>query len=601
MKYKKITSVFLILCLISASIFPFFGVAAIDFSDINLKINSVTWQDPENTVLIWDHTEGLSYRIYRCDTENGEYELIGTSSSGCYRDNKARYPKEYFYKIQPVGTDGIGGKLSEPLKSGTNPQKLSCVTVIMYHNFISEEDIKNGVEFEEYSISPSAFEEDLKYLKNNGYTTITSDDLIKYMHGEKPLPPKAVIISIDDGTLGVYKNAWPLLKKYKMKADFNVIGENIDAAWETIHNGGTRLGQTAPYCQWNELKEMCKSGEINLCSHTYGLHKYNRQKRVGMMINDGESIESYTEVIKEDFKLASRCITGWTDIVPKTVAYPYSKRNEITDDVILANTSYEVLMAGDSVRATTGNYFVDGAGKEGYLPLMNRPCRMDGYPIETYLKDAQKKDYSNGINKAENTKSLTESECNHLASLYSSFIDVNETDWFRGSVYYAYVNSLMSGTSTFTFEPMLNTSRGMIATLMYRLEGSPAVSGEVFDDVDKGQYYAKAVTWAAKNKLVSGYGAGKFGPDDPITREQMAAILYRYAAFKGCNTDNFGNLFVFNDKSEISEYALKPLAWAVSEGLVTGKGDGILDPKGKAVRAEIAAILMRFCSNLENK
>ena len=101
----------------------------------------------------------------------------------------------------------------------------------MYHNFVSEADIKNGVEFEEYSILPKDFEEDLLWLKNNGYITITSDDLLRHLEGKKSIPHKAVIISIDDGSWGVYKNAWPLLKKYNMKADFNVIGAQIDATW----------------------------------------------------------------------------------------------------------------------------------------------------------------------------------------------------------------------------------------------------------------------------------------------------------------------------------------------------------------------------------
>ena len=179
------------------------------------------------------------------------------------------------------------------------------------------EDIANGVEFEEYSLKPEDFEEDLKYFRNNGYTTITSADLIDYINGEKPLPLKAVIISIDDGTEGVYKNGWPLLREYRAKADFNLIGENIDSAWELVHGGGTRVGQSAPYCVWEELTEMERSGEINLCSHTYGLHRFNNDGRTGASMKEGETAEEYAAVVKADYDLCVSCIGGWTGAAPR--------------------------------------------------------------------------------------------------------------------------------------------------------------------------------------------------------------------------------------------------------------------------------------------
>jgi peptidoglycan/xylan/chitin deacetylase (PgdA/CDA1 family) len=256
----------------------------------------------------------------------------------------------------------------------------------MYHNFITEEDEAAGIEFEEYSIHPDDFEADLIWLKENGYTTITSRDLIDYLSGKvKTLPEKSIILSIDDGTLGVYTHAWPLLKKYGMKADFNVIGHLIDETWEKLREGDTRDGETAPYCTWEELAEMSESGEMNICSHTYDLHTYDRSGRIGMDLIEGESIEDYIQAIKDDYELAARCIGGWVGIEPTTVAYPYSKRHAACDEAILKNTGYKVLMADQGSRGTLGNYFVDGCDMASQFTLMSRLCRMDGTPISEYI------------------------------------------------------------------------------------------------------------------------------------------------------------------------------------------------------------------------
>ena len=335
----------LLLCLAMAA-GAFSGTAA---ASQDWSVRSATWQDPNNVVLMWQAQEGYTYQVYRSDSPDGTYTMIGTSASGSYRDGEAEWtsadgaqsvskdgistawPQNIYYKVQAVAPNGALGALSQPIRAGTNPQKLSKVTVLMYHNFISAQDIANGVEFEEYSLDPADFRADLQYFRDNGYTTITSADLLDYINGEKPLPAKALILSIDDGTLGVYTNAWPLLKEYRMKADFNLIGEWIDESWELVHDGGTRLGMSAPYCEWNELIEMSSSGEINLCSHTYGFHRYNRDGRIGSSIMEGEPLEDFIQVVKDDYDLSVSCIGGWTGTPPTTMAYPYSRRStEIT-------------------------------------------------------------------------------------------------------------------------------------------------------------------------------------------------------------------------------------------------------------------------------
>ena len=152
----------------------------------------------------------------------------------------------------------------------------------------------------------------------------------------------------------------------------------------------------------------------------------------------------------------------------------------------------------------------------------------------------------------------------------------------------------MSGTADDLFSPNISTTRGMIVTILYRLEKEPTVSNSSFSDVSENAYYAKAVAWAATENIVGGYGDGKFGPEDPITREQLAAILYRYAQYKGTNNSNTADLSVFTDAASISEYAEDAMRFAVGNGIMNGNGDGTINPTGTATRAEAAQMLMNF-------
>ena len=372
----------------------------IEQSDISMETTvegKAIWQDPNNIVVIWETEQNCKYKVLRSSSRDGEYSYVGESQVGSYRDNTVKYPENYFYKIERTNYLSKQVKLSEPIRAIVNSEALSSVSVIMYHNFVSEEDVKNGIEYEEYSISPEDFEEDLIWLKNNGYITITSDELLEFLEKKEALPSKAVVISIDDGSWGVYKHAWPLLKKHGMKADLNVIGAQIDATWETLNSGKTRDGEAAPFCTWEELAEMQKSGVINICSHTYGLHVYNKDKRIGMNLMENETEEEFTTVVKEDYNLSVKCIRGWVGKAPKTVAYPYSKRCIESDNIILSNTGYEILMAGEGARGTVGNYFVTGCDISNQLMLISRPCRMDGTPISVYLERIERED-NNGIN-----------------------------------------------------------------------------------------------------------------------------------------------------------------------------------------------------------
>ena len=178
------------------------------------------------------------------------------------------------------------------------------------------------------------------------------------------------------------------------------------------------------------------------------------------------------------------------------------------------------------------------------------------------------------------------------------FTDVAEGDWFYDAVKYVNENEMMVGTTDTLFGPDDTTTRAMIVTILYRLEGSPAATGASFADVSADAYYASAVAWAAQNGIVMGYSDTQFAPDDNITREQMASILYRYASFKNYDVTAQSELAGYTDVSAISDYALTAMKWANAAGLINGRTDTTIAPQESASRAEVAAILMRFCENV---
>lgn len=178
------------------------------------------------------------------------------------------------------------------------------------------------------------------------------------------------------------------------------------------------------------------------------------------------------------------------------------------------------------------------------------------------------------------------------------FTDVRESDWFYEDVAFAYENGLFAGTSDTTFSPNASMTRAMLVTVLYRLEGQPAVNGRSgFSDVQYNGYYEDAVTWAADNGIVNGTSTTMFSPNANVTREQMAAILYRYAQYKKYNTAASSSLNSFSDHTSVSGYAVASLQWSVAEKLVNGS-NGKLMPTGNASRAQVAAILHRFAENV---
>lgn len=180
------------------------------------------------------------------------------------------------------------------------------------------------------------------------------------------------------------------------------------------------------------------------------------------------------------------------------------------------------------------------------------------------------------------------------------FRDVPPGAWYADAVVQVYEKGWMNGTAAATFSPAGTVTRGMLAAILHRMEGTPAASGSVpFRDVDRDSYYAEAITWAAGKGILEGYGDGTFRPDAPLTRQQLSAILFRYASWLGEAEDGRADLSVWPDEAHVEPYAREAMAWAVEVGLIQGRDDGRLDPGGTATRAQTAVLLTRLWAQLE--
>ena len=179
------------------------------------------------------------------------------------------------------------------------------------------------------------------------------------------------------------------------------------------------------------------------------------------------------------------------------------------------------------------------------------------------------------------------------------FRDVAPGAWYEEAVRYVYEAGLMQGTTGTTFSPGRTSNRGQITAILHRLEGSPRAGMPPFTDVAADSYCADAVAWAEKNNIVRGFEDGTFRPEGRITRQQLAAILFRYLEHRGADTAGRADLSRFSDTAAVADYAREAMAWAVSAGLLQGRSDGTLDPAGSATRAQTAVILQRLGALLE--
>ena len=237
--------------------------------------------------------------------------------------------------------------------------------------------------------------------------------------------------------------------------------------------------------------------------------------------------------------------------------------------------------------------------KNGKVTKPVNPTR-DGYIFGGWYTDkelTEKYDFAKAV-----TKNITLYAKWVREEWKNPFSDVNKGDWFYEDVAYVYTQGLMGFTSMNLFSPNKTTTRGMVVTILYRLDGSPAVSSSCpFDDVPSGAYYRDAAIWAVENGITKGYGNDLFKPNDSITREQLATFLYRYAKYKGIDVSvgEDTDILSYKDAQSISEYAFPAMQWLCDKGIMQGS-NGNLKPAGNGTRAQIAALLHRFCEKILN-
>lgn len=272
---------------------------------------------------------------------------------------------------------------------------------------------------------------------------------------------------------------------------------------------------------------------------------------------------------------------GGTSSTPSTPSYKITTSNTFTNGSVTFDRSSA--KAGDIVGFTV-------TPKEGYELNTLHLYRADGTEIP-YT-------FSNGkyTFKMPSSTFRVEATFKELPPQVTNqpFVDIREGNWYNDAVIYAYQNGLMNGTSDTTFAPNAVTTRAMVITTLYNLAGKPAVTAASFADVPANAYYADAATWAYEAGVVTGYTNGQLRLTDNITREQIAVMIYRYAQTAELHLTTVRDLSIFTDSDQISDYARQAIIWAYEIGLLNGKGNNVLDPKGIATRAELATILMRL-------
>jgi hypothetical protein len=338
-----------------------------------------------------------------------------------------------------------------------------------------------------------------------------------------------------------------------------------------------------------EIKQYTKIGEKpDDPVHTTEDRVSDKETRVTLVPAGGAS-EASTDATLFSLTVSSGTLTPVFD--PDTTSYTSSVANgvnRITVTALANHAGAKVAGAGDISLAVGANEIKvtvtaedNVTTKEYVIVITRRASSSSSGTIGTGGEDV-------------------DDETTPLASLFP-FTDVEESDWFYGDVYYMWENELMNGTSPTLFSPNRTLTRGMVVTVLYRMENEPDVSGtdNPFPDVAAGQYYTEAVIWAAAEKIVLGYPSGRFAPDENVTREQLATILYRYEKTLEKVPEDTAAARDFSDGDKISGYAREGVNALVLQGIIRGRESGVFDPQGTATRAEFAAMLHRFLAAVE--
>ena len=358
--------------------------AAVAFGGSGNVIAVTTLDESTNAVELDIPAGNWKYELSRSETKDGEYSSVGSGDKNVFYDVKEEDDNiPYWYRVRCFG-DRFESVWSEPCQVGTDQKKVFYLPVLMYHEFVPLDERGEGNIFDEDYITPDEFENDLIWLKENGYTTITVADLIGFLEGEGTLPEKPILLTIDDGKYSVYKRAMPLLLKYGMKASLSVIGSEIDSATESP-DGRESLPDS--FCTWDEIKAMHDSGAIEIVSHSQNLHKFSQSGRHGADVSEGETAEQYLPIAQTDAKLILGKIEQVTGEAVPALAYPYSIRSDESDKAWLAS-GYKILLCGNDHEVSTSrlNPMISEAGLNDHSARLRRIGRIGGTPLLTYLR-----------------------------------------------------------------------------------------------------------------------------------------------------------------------------------------------------------------------
>ena len=349
------------------------------------SILAVTPLDSYTNVVELDAPNGeWRYELARSETKDGAYTIVGSADDSVFYDTMdTENTIPCWYRFRCFG-ERFEGAWSEPMQLGTNARDVFYVPVILYHEFLPEDEL-DSAEFNEDVITPGEFESDLIWLKEHGYSSITTADLAEYLEGGAALPEKPVILSIDDGKYSVYKWAWPLVMKYGMQGSLAVIGSMIDSATEAPQ---ARENSRTPYCTWDEIKEMHDSGAMEIISHTQSMHVFSHDGRQGADCAPGETMEQFLPSAESDAKVITDKIEQLTGSTVVSMAYPYSLRSSEADRAWLG-AGYKLLLCGnkDTVHNSKWNPMIREAGLNGHSALLRRIARISGTSVGKYLDD----------------------------------------------------------------------------------------------------------------------------------------------------------------------------------------------------------------------
>ena len=400
------------------------------------------------------------------------------------------------------------------------------VPVIMYHAVMDD-----ASRLGKYVISPEELESDFKWLSENGYTAILSEDLINYTENGAALPEKPILLTFDDGYADNYTTVYPMLKEFGMKATFFVVPNNLDRQ----HNM-TR----------EQIKELSASGVVSIQSHS--LTHANMTKL-------NASQQEY------EMKESQRQLRELTGKSPIALTYPEGGYTKTTLSLTARYYHFGICAGGNRWKISDDFYTIPRY-------RMHRSTTM-----------AQFEDYVD-------------------QSVSRIFTDVSASKWSTPYIEQVYSANYMRGTSGDTFQPTKTLTRAESVQILYALAGKPAVSGQTpFHDVASGAWYQQAVTWAYQTRITSGVLPNEFRPNDPISREQLVVMLYRYSGSPVVS--DLLHKKHYADAKQVSDWAQPAMNWAIANGVISGIPSGhkvLLSPHTNSTREQVATIIAKtFC------